>query len=511
MVMGRVGKGMHMQRQRTRRDQRLATPKPGEGGFALIYMAILITFLLVATGLAVDGGRAYVVKAQLTKAVDGAALSAARNLNAGTPRAEAERIFRANFPTGYLGVSSVTNPMTDPNFFEMHTDNTTGVNVVTVRATAVLPTTFMRIANLYDVTVTSSGEAQRRMVDLSLVLDVSGSIGSKWPAVRDAAREFINAFDGNNDRMSLITYGNGARVVVPMQSSRGFNKPGMIAAVPDSLPGGWTPMAEGLYRGWDEVRSVPNGSQSGLRVIVLFTDGSANGVPGNWDGTGISKSVSTSDFPDRLPDPDNITTNTPAIQGLYDAETGALNPTLTMCGQNYAGTAVDRVGTACPPSGGLTAMSWLPSASLHSHHRSSGIPTSFPFQTNALNVDGVAQSTARGLLNFDTATGRYPAHARNIRSAATNLVEIIANAARNDADGDYPVRIYAIGMGVLVKHLLGSRPESSESVLIRLANDKRSPDFNSNQLEGKYYYAESEGDVGAAFQQLQNQIVRLSR
>jgi hypothetical protein len=91
---------MHMTRQRTRRDQ----------GFALVYMAVFLTFLLIATGLAVDGGRAYVVKAQLTKAVDGAALSAARNLNSGSPRAQAEKIFRANFPDGYMGVSSVTNP-----------------------------------------------------------------------------------------------------------------------------------------------------------------------------------------------------------------------------------------------------------------------------------------------------------------------------------------------------------------------------------------------------------------
>ena len=436
-----------MQRQRTRRDQ----------GYALVYMAFLISFLLVATGLAVDGGRAYVVKAQLTKAVDGAALSAARNLNNGSPRAEAEKIFRANFPDGYMGVSSVTNPTSDASFFDMRTDVTTGTNVVTVRATAVLPTTFMRLANFTNVTVTSSGEAQRRMVDLSLVLDVSGSIGSRWPTVRDATREFINAFNASDDRMALITYGNGARVVVPMRASRGFDKPAMKAAVPNGLPGGWTPMAEGLYRGWDEVRWVSNGTQSGLRVIVLFTDGSANGVPGNWDGTGISKSVSTSDFPHRLPDPDNITTNTPGIQGLYDAETGNQNPTLTMCGTNYTGTTVDRVGTACPPSGALTAMSWLPLMSLHSHHRSGGIPTSFPFQTNALTVDGAAQSTARGLMDFNTGTGRYPAHARNIRSAATNLVEIIANAARSDADGDYPIRIYAIGMGQLVQHLLGSQ------------------------------------------------------
>jgi Mg-chelatase subunit ChlD len=492
-----------MTRQRTRRDK----------GFALVYMAVFLSFLLIATGLAVDGGRAYVVKAQLTKAVDGAALSAARHLNSGNPRTEAEKIFRANFPDGYMGVSSVTNPATEADFFDLDTVEETGVNVVTVRATAVVPTTFMRLASFNEVTVRSSGEARRRMVDLSLVLDVSGSIGSKWPAVRDAAREFINAFDEDGDRMALITYGNGARVIVPMQASRGFNKAGMMAAVPNSLPGGWTPMGEGLYRGWDEVRWVANGSQSGLRVIVLFTDGSANGVPGNWDGTGISKSVSTSDFPQRSPDPDNITTNNPGIQGLYDAENGAQSPTLTMCGQNYTGTSVDRVGTACPPSGGLTAMSWLPpgAVSLHTHRRSIGIPTSFPLQTNALNVDGVAQSTARGLMDWNAGAGRYPAHARNIRNAATNLVEIIANAARSDAAGDYPIRIYAIGMGQLVQHLLGSRPESSESVLMRIANDADSPDFNDTQMEGKYYFAQTEADVGPAFQALQSQIVRLSK
>ena len=53
-------------------------------------------------------------------------------------------------------------------------------------ATATLPTTFMQLANFKQVTVSAAGEATRRMVDLSLVLDVSSSIGSKWGAVRDA-------------------------------------------------------------------------------------------------------------------------------------------------------------------------------------------------------------------------------------------------------------------------------------------------------------------------------------
>ena len=106
--------------------------------------------------------------------------------------------------------------------------------------------------------------------------------------------------------------------------------------------------------------------------------------------------------------------------------------------------------------------------------------------------------------------GKYPAEVYNINNAARNLVEIIANEARNDT-GDYRIRIYTIGMGQLVPLQLGTRMETSESILKRMANDRTSLDFNSAQLEGKYYYAQTAADVGPAFQALQNQILRLSK
>src|SRR3979490_1569349 len=116
-----------------------------ERGITLVYMSVLLTTLLLFLGLALDGGRGYVVKAALTKAVDGAALGAARNLNSGDPKDEATRIFKANFPAGFFGASSSTDPTTAPNFFNLTTDVPTGVNIVTVTASAVLPTTFMRL------------------------------------------------------------------------------------------------------------------------------------------------------------------------------------------------------------------------------------------------------------------------------------------------------------------------------------------------------------------------------
>ncbi len=231
--------------------------KSSEEGFTLFYMAVFSVMLLLFVGLAVDSGRAYVVKAQLSKAVDGAALGAARMLNSGDPRGEAERLFKQNFPAGYLGTSSVTDPTADAGFFSLETIPETGINVVTVSASAILPTTFMRLGSLDEVTVTSSAEAQRRMVDLCLVLDVSSSIGSRWPAVRDAARIFVSAFDENNDRLCLVFYGNGGYVVDQMPASRGYDKDELVADIPNGLPGGSTAMVEGLYRGWDELRTVP--------------------------------------------------------------------------------------------------------------------------------------------------------------------------------------------------------------------------------------------------------------
>src|SRR5213075_2082668 len=190
-------------------------------------------------------------------------------------------------------------------------------------------------------------------------------------------------------------------------------------------------MVEGMYRGWDELRSVAPGSQSGLRIIVLFTDGASNGVPGNWDGSAVAKSLRTFDFPKNFPDPDNQTWNNPTIGGLYptNSTTSAASPATSVVVQFN-----DQVTTA--PGYPL-----MPATSWHTQHRSGGIPTQFPLQTNALNVNGVPQNdpTRRGLKN-PGAGGRFPSTVGNVNNAARNLLEIVANQARND-NGDYKIRI----------------------------------------------------------------------
>ena len=77
--------------------------KSRESGFVMVYMAVGLTTLLLFSGLAVDSGRAYVVKSQLTQ-------SGRRRGAGGRPQPQQRRshgrsgkVFKANFPTGYHG------------------------------------------------------------------------------------------------------------------------------------------------------------------------------------------------------------------------------------------------------------------------------------------------------------------------------------------------------------------------------------------------------------------------
>jgi Flp pilus assembly protein TadG len=478
-----------------------------EKGIALVYLAVTLTCLLLFAGLAVDTGRSWVVKAQLSKAVDAAALGSARNLGSADPKGEATKIFLANFPSGFGG-SAAGDPTSAAGFFALATDNVTAKTVITVTASADVPTTFMKLGNFDLVTVSALGQATRRMVDLSLVLDVSSSIGSQWGDVRDASRVFVDSFDQLHDRLSLLTFSNGAAVLDPMPSARGFDKAKLKADIPQNLPGGSTNTVEGIYRSWDELRSVSNGTQSSLRVIVLFTDGASNSVDGDY-GFGI-EALRTYDFPKNFPDPDTQTWNNPMIVGLFNPQSGVLDPL------HNAQMAVSGIHGA-ESTATLALAPWLPAMTSHQNHRSAGIPTGFPLQTAALTVNGAAQNSARPMRNFNIPAGKFPAELFNINNAARNVLEIIADKARSDNGGDYPIRIYTIGMSFLVRYLLGTMPEKPEDILVRVANDKQkpdgtaAPDYNGAQLAGNYYFAQTSADVGPAFQNIQNQIIRLTK
>src|SRR5215831_14045856 len=109
------------------------TRAKNERGYVMIYMALILSGLLVFSGLALDAGRGYVVRAQLSKAVDGAALAAARESGGAAGRDEAVRVFKANFPAGAFGTLSSPDPTAAADFYSTSVD-ATGKKIVDVNA-----------------------------------------------------------------------------------------------------------------------------------------------------------------------------------------------------------------------------------------------------------------------------------------------------------------------------------------------------------------------------------------
>src|SRR2546427_471750 len=297
-------------------------------GTAFVYIGIAMFALVGFTGLAVDLGRGYVIKANLSKAVDAAALAAARGIGEGesAARALANNIFNVNFPNGYLGVTSVQNP---PQI--AFSDASDQSSVITVSSRAVMPTTFMKIAGFADLGISPQSQATRRLVDLSFVVDHSNSLASDYDQVKAAAEQFVSYFDADKDRVALMMFATNTIVMDPINTGgRGFNKSSLLNHISGSSTGVVsTATAEGLYAGWDQLRSVPSSSQAPLRVIVLFTDG----APNTFSGQFLVK-----------PSHNSGTANVPTTGALftsdYPAPYGQNNPAVTGVGRIY-GTMSD--------------------------------------------------------------------------------------------------------------------------------------------------------------------------
>src|SRR5881409_595191 len=79
------------------------------------------------------------------------------------------------------------------------------------------------VASADTLTVSADATATRRLVDMSFVIDRSGSLLGAFPAVQAAAMEFVGKFDPEADRIALITFSSGTTLAEPMGSARGFD------------------------------------------------------------------------------------------------------------------------------------------------------------------------------------------------------------------------------------------------------------------------------------------------
>jgi len=137
-------------------------------GNTLMIVGLSLLSMAGAMGAAVDMGRSQIVQSKMSSSLDAAGLAAGATINSTDFEAEAQKYFNANFVNAGAGVT-ITNFTVTPN-----EDN----SILTLNATATVPTTVMKVLGIETVTVSASSEITRESkgMELVLVLDNTGSM-----------------------------------------------------------------------------------------------------------------------------------------------------------------------------------------------------------------------------------------------------------------------------------------------------------------------------------------------
>ena len=187
--------------------------KSDEGATALI-LALVLLPILAFIGLAIDMGRMQSGKQTLQSAIDAAALAGAKELLNATRTDEeitqiVESYFAADIATGRQDINCGSPNVT--------IDRTT--NTVSLVASCTLEATMAGIVGVDQFTYDeeASSTAEITLLDLAMVLDVSGSMsGAKLSSLKDAANEAVSTLispeTGNRVRISIVPYAGSVNV-----------------------------------------------------------------------------------------------------------------------------------------------------------------------------------------------------------------------------------------------------------------------------------------------------------
>lgn len=244
--------------------------KGSERGQTLPLLALLIVVLILFIGLAIDFGFAYVTRANLSKAVDAAALAGIRSVST-QGEAAAATIARNAFNMNY---GSSGRDTTTPTLTFGFVNDPSGAKLFNVDATATISTFFIKILPQWTtLNVSSHAQATRAPLVMSLVLDKSGSMNKNGGAgaLPNAVSDFIANFDDNVDRVSMVSFATGHTVDVAV--TRPFVSTIENKVKTSNFDGG-TFTTGGLQDAAAQNASIVDPTV--IKVVVLFTDGWAN-------------------------------------------------------------------------------------------------------------------------------------------------------------------------------------------------------------------------------------------
>lgn len=441
-------------------------------GAVAIMVAVALLLLLSVVGLVLDGGLAYMVKARLNAAVDAAAVAGARAVTSGNDRAAQEQsaktaaaeFFAANIPDGYL--------LSHPKLLSTTVQFDGGTVTIDVRAEAPMALSLMGVLGFTSMTPAASAQTIRRDLDMVFVVDDSGSLETVGPEVRAAAKSFLNKFNVTQDRVGLVRFGSGAEVDNPINTSaRGFDRTSMFSKIDGYTFGGTTSAVEGMWHARDQLKKIPVGNRSSLRVIVFFSDGVPNGFGAYFPfyyPTGCPYPGVIEWQPNRLP------------TGLYWLNDSTARP----------------IGDGCKVITSQNSQNYWAIKNLPDWYNAHN-PQSNPDAPAGLEFRIVTDKPRKVTSSLTQV---------NIGRAARNLAEAIAEKAR-----DEDTYVFTLGMGSELKKTVDG--EIGENVLKCMANVADGPAncYNPAKPVGMYCYAATEADLTPCFSRLASAILRISK
>lgn len=198
-------------------------------GAAAVWFGLTVPVVVSAVGLSVDMGQTYLMRERLAQALDAAALAAA-----GTPTSSQEELEKkindfiaANYPAGKVG-------------FHTNVDVVESVDTLYVKAWAELNPAFMGVfgKDRIEVSVESEVTKEVKSLEVVLVMDVTGSMGTKKNGVtrlqnlQDAAHLFLDTMFRPSLNLDTLKIG-----LVPFSASVNISRYGLGRTL-DNLPYG---------------------------------------------------------------------------------------------------------------------------------------------------------------------------------------------------------------------------------------------------------------------------------
>ena len=158
--------------------------------------------LVIGAGAAVDLSRALIVRQRLVHALDAAGLAVGKTMNLDQTQMTvlATKFFNANYPVSELGTPHLAAPVQNGND-------------IVLTATSQMPTAIMNIVGIDHMTIGATTTITRatKGLELSLVLDTTGSMADDTPAkidsLKTASNQLLDILFGNSTLPDLLKVG----------------------------------------------------------------------------------------------------------------------------------------------------------------------------------------------------------------------------------------------------------------------------------------------------------------